>query len=538
MTSIAGKTQLLQSRVPLPRKKRTQSCHETGRVGDRPLGSNRTIYGNHSNRTRKRGGSTIRCVRSGESLTRKSHHGGCNSGCLCHVAMQENNLMLRRASRGKGGSRTQIYAASGAISMDLSDDDSASYWKTVIPSALAMMLCNVDRICLSVAILPLAADLGWAEGVQGIVQSAFLWGYVSTQLVGGTLADRFGGKTVMGWGMLFFSASSMLLPLFAITPLTQSLGIVFPAVLLSRFLVGLGEGVALPSANNLMARNISLAKRASAFGGMFTGFHSGNLVGLLASPILLEMYGWRSVFYVFGLLGLPLFLLWNAVVPDKHNEQQSRGNAVSAAEETREPASFATMLQTKAVWAIITANIVNHWGYFMYLNWMPTYFYKVLGMNLRASSFMSFVPWLVMAFGSVSAGYLCDYLVNSARWNRTRVRKMIQTVAFLGPVPALLALATGSLSPGQALVAMTLALGLTSVGQFTANISEVAPNDAGRLFGLSNTFGCFSGIAGVSIAGFLVEKTGSFETIFLTTAVLNCIGTLVWQLFASAERQL
>src|SRR6056297_3433145 len=116
------------------------------------------------------------------------------------------------------------------------------------------------------------------------------------------LGERFGGKTVMGWGMLFFSASSMLLPLFAITPLTQSLGIVFPAVLLSRFLVGLGEGVALPSANNLMARNISLAKRASAFGGMFTGFHSGNLVCLLASPILLEMYGWRSVFYVFGVL--------------------------------------------------------------------------------------------------------------------------------------------------------------------------------------------------------------------------------------------
>lgn len=22
---------------------------------------------------------------------------------------------------------------------------------------------------------------------------------------------------------------------------------------------------------------------------------------------------------------------------------------------------------------------VNHWGYFIYLNWMPTYFYKVLG---------------------------------------------------------------------------------------------------------------------------------------------------------------
>lgn len=431
-------------------------------------------------------------------------------------------------ARRRSGNTRDGLRAKGASEIN----ESEAYWKTVIPSAFAMMLCNVDRICLSVAILPLSVEMGWAEGVQGIVQSAFLWGYVSTQLIGGTLADRFGGKTVMGWGMLFFSLSSLLLPMFAITPLTQSMGVVFPAVLLSRFLVGVGEGVALPSVNNLMATNVSLAKRASAIGGMFTGFHAGNLVGLLASPILLEMYGWRSVFYVFGALGFPMFILWNLIVPstDKSGTKESQ--------ETEMPphVPFSKMLKTRAVWAIITANVVNHWGYFMYLNWMPTYFYKVLGMNLRASSFMSFVPWLVMAFGSVTAGYICDSLVSKGV-NRTTVRKSIQSIALLGPIPALIALATGSLTTGQALFAMTCALGLTSVGQFTANISEIAPKHAGRLFGLSNTFGCFSGIAGVSIAGFIVEKTGSFETIFLTTAALNAIGTIVWQLFATAERQ-
>lgn len=412
--------------------------------------------------------------------------------------------------------------------------DGSQYWRTVIPSAMAMMLCNVDRICLSVAILPLAAEMGWAEGVQGIIQSAFLWGYVSTQLIGGTLADTYGGKTVMSLGMIFFSFASVLLPLFAITPYTKSMGIMLPAVLLSRFLVGLGEGVALPSVNNLMARNISLAKRASAIGGMFTGFHSGNLVGLLVSPILLELYGWRSVFYVFGALGVPLTFIWNFLVPE--GETSKNNGMGEPAQQEAKKVSLSTMLKNKAVWAIITANVVNHWGYFMYLNWMPTYFYKVLGMNLRASSFMSFVPWLVMAFGSVTAGYVCDYLVNSGV-NRTSVRKWIQSLALLGPVPALISLSTGSLTAGQALVAMTCALGLTSVGQFTANISEVAPRHAGRLFGLSNTFGCFSGILGVSIAGFVVEKTGSFESIFLTTAVLNILGTIVWQLFATAEPQ-
>ena len=168
---------------------------------------------------------------------------------------------------------------------------------------------------------------------------------------------------------------------------------------------------------------------------------------------------------------------------------------------------------------------------------MPTYFYKVLGMNLRASSFMSFVPWLVMAMGSITTGIVTDILINNYNVNRTRMRKIVQSIALLGPVIPLLALSFGNLNASQALVALTCSLGLTSVGQFTANISEVAPTSAGRLFGLSNTFGCFSGIAGVSVAGFVVEKTGSFASIFLMTAALNVFGAVVWNMFATAERQ-
>lgn len=62
------------------------------------------------------------------------------------------------------------------------------------------------------------------------------------------------------------------------------------------------------------------------------------------------------------------------------------------------------LLSSKATWAIIVVNFVNHWGYFIYLNWMPSYFVKALGVDLRASSFLSFLPWTVMAIGSTSAG--------------------------------------------------------------------------------------------------------------------------------------
>ena len=73
------------------------------------------------------------------------------------------------------------------------------------------------------------------------------------------------------------------------------------------------------------------------------------------------------------------------------------------------------LLSSKATWAIIVVNFVNHWGYFIYLNWMPSYFVKALGVDLRASSFLSFLPWTVMALGSTSAGQLATDLDTASR---------------------------------------------------------------------------------------------------------------------------
>lgn len=51
--------------------------------------------------------------------------------------------------------------------------------------------------------------------------------------------------------------------------------------------------------------------------------------------------------------------------------------AGSGAGGDKKPVSLWQMLSHPATWAIIIVNIVNHWGYFIYLNWMPTYFVKV-----------------------------------------------------------------------------------------------------------------------------------------------------------------
>ena len=53
--------------------------------------------------------------------------------------------------------------------------------------ALALLLCNADRVIMSVAGVPLAQAHGWGERAIGLVQSSFLWGYMLTPLLGGVL---------------------------------------------------------------------------------------------------------------------------------------------------------------------------------------------------------------------------------------------------------------------------------------------------------------------------------------------------------------
>ncbi|MGB1716180.1 MAG: MFS transporter, partial [Gammaproteobacteria bacterium] len=63
-------------------------------------------------------------------------------------------------------------------------------------SFLAVFICYIDRVNISVAIIPMQEQFGWSETQTGIIFSIFYIGYVLTMILGGILADKYGGKTV------------------------------------------------------------------------------------------------------------------------------------------------------------------------------------------------------------------------------------------------------------------------------------------------------------------------------------------------------
>ena len=67
---------------------------------------------------------------------------------------------------------------------------------------LSTFVCYIDRVNMSVAIIPMAEEFKWDQTTKGIVLSSFFYGYLATQVLGGWLADRYGGKVVLGFGVL------------------------------------------------------------------------------------------------------------------------------------------------------------------------------------------------------------------------------------------------------------------------------------------------------------------------------------------------
>ncbi|MBI3302648.1 MAG: ACS family MFS transporter [Deltaproteobacteria bacterium] len=400
---------------------------------------------------------------------------------------------------------------------------------------LSTFVCYIDRVNMSVAIIPMAEEFKWDQTTRGIVLSSFFYGYLTTQVLGGWLADRYGGKVVLGFGVLWWSIFTLLTPPAA----AISLAVLFMA----RVGMGLGEGVAFPAIHNLFARWVPVRERARSVALNTSGIPLGTVGALLLTPAIVLTWGWQAVFYCFGVLGFLWFGLWYFLAadsPDMHptihptEVQIIRENSPLAPKNEKIPWSL--LLSKVPVWAIIINHFCSNWGFYVILTWLPTYFKQALGADLSKVGIYTILPWLVMFLMGNVAGWIADNLLK-AGFSLTFVRKLMQSIGFLGAA-TFLSLISGVTTITQAILYMccTLGLGAFALSGFAVNHLDIGPRYAGILLGFSNTAGTIPGIVGVTLTGLILDATGSWNLVFLISAGVYVFGALVWLLFATGER--
>ncbi|XP_015062082.1 ascorbate transporter, chloroplastic [Solanum pennellii] len=407
-------------------------------------------------------------------------------------------------------------------------------WIVVLLCFAAFLLCNMDRVNMSIAILPMSKEFNWNSATVGLIQSSFFWGYLLTQIVGGIWADKLGGKVVLGFGVVWWSIATVL------TPFAARLGL--PFLLVVRALMGIGEGVAMPAMNNMLSKWIPVSERSRSLALVYSGMYLGSVTGLAFSPILIQKFGWPSVFYSFGSLGSIWFALWltKAYSTPKDDpelsEQEKRlilDGSVSKEPVTNIP--WKLILSKAPVWALIISHFCHNWGTFILLTWMPTYYSQVLKFNLTESGLFCVLPWLTMAVFANLGGWIADTLVSKG-FSITSVRKIMQSIGFLGPAFFLTQLSHVK-TPAFAVLCMACSQGSDAFSQsgLYSNHQDIGPRYAGVLLGLSNTAGVLAGVFGTAATGYILQK-GSWDDVFKVAVVLYIIGTLVWNFFSTGER--
>lgn len=414
----------------------------------------------------------------------------------------------------------------------------------------AVFVCYIDRVNISVAIIPMAEEYGWSKGTQGIILSCFYFGYILTQLLGGYLADRFGGKIVLAVGVLWWSLFTIL------TPLAASFGIV--ALIVARILMGMGEGVTFPSVYSLYSKWVPIRERARSMALSSSGIPIGQVAALVVAPFIAITLGWEWIFYIFGAVGVVWYFFWHRLVArdpdssprltDAEREEIATGietpetsaaadpGTATATLQTEQAVSIMTFARHMPVWAIIVAHFCNNWSLYVLLSWLPTFVNKGLGIDFAHSGWVSMIPHLVSFVFLNIAGQVADRMVQNGM-DITRVRKICQTIGFGGIAGALFIV--GEVQSGWlAITVMCIgnAIGAFVTGGFAVNHMDIAPRHAGKLMGITNTFGTIPGIVGVAVSGFILETTGSWALLFQVAGFVTLFGLVFYLLFASGER--
>uniref|UniRef100_A0A3B4XY42 Solute carrier family 17 member 9 n=1 Tax=Seriola lalandi dorsalis TaxID=1841481 RepID=A0A3B4XY42_SERLL len=359
----------------------------------------------------------------------------------------------------------------------------ARKWILVLFMGTCLLYCA--RMAMPICAVSMAATFHWSKIDSGLVLGGFFWGYCFTQILGGHASDKVGGERV-----LFISAASWAL-ITAGTPLLAQLSSHTLALMtMARFLMGLLQGVFFPSLASLCSQRVVDGERGFLMSAMHSGSHLGTLLAGAMGSVMLDRYGWESVFYGIGFLSA----LWALVVWKYLLKGEVTSKQMEKRNDTKWNLSrWLSLFKKSPVWAMVFAHMCMCSTSYTLLSWLPTYFKESFP---HATGWVyNVIPWLAAIPSALVGGYVSDFLINHG-YSIASVRKIMQFIA-MGVSSIFIMLLSGGAftSFTSAVVYVSAAVGastFTSSG-VSVNVQDLTPSCAGALYGFMNMLGALMG---------------------------------------------
>lgn len=385
-------------------------------------------------------------------------------------------------------------------------------WAIAAMIAVAIAISYLDRQTLPWAIKHIEADIPIGNQTKAALDSAFLATYGLMYLGGGWLLDRIGTRRGFLLIMVFWSLACA----------SHGLAGGVAALVISRLLLGVGEGGGFPAATRAVAEWFPPERRAAAMGLV----NAGTAVGAVLAPPLIAgilAYGdwfglasWRWVFFVTGLFGLAWAGWWWA-------SYRLPAAADTPADAAGPALTIAQLLSRREVRGIVLAKLLSDGAWYFYLFWLPKYLFEAHGFDLRQAATIGWIPYAASGVGSLAGGWLSSRLLSSGR-SVNAARKIALGLSAACMPWVMLAPSSGSVAAVIAIFSLAF-FGQQSWSTLVMTLpTDLVPRSAlGRLAGLVGLGGAFGGILTGQAAGWALDAGLGYTPVLTVAATLHII---------------
>lgn len=419
------------------------------------------------------------------------------------------------------------------------------------------VVCQATRLAWAPLLIPMSEEMGFGHSKQGQILSAFSFGYLFTQILGGMAADRYGGKPVQTLSLVASALGMLLIPVIVHKG--------YFALCLVYFLMGLCQGPQHPGYNAMAAVWFGAAERGWVSSVCEAGPVCGTLLALLISPRVAAVYGWRTAFTIFGLIATAWTIVWqyyaysspsemsgNGKIGDDDESAPEKGSGMGEADSEgglQMLASISNSMMSKKrvaratkfpfkfftytpVWAVIGQHMIFNTTRYFFADWTPIIYQELFNKNPVDSGFLLTMPFVTGAIVQILMSKVEGPLIKKG-FTPLQVRKMLGSLGFLSTACCLMMMpmATGPWTFAFILSIQCSSLSCHACG-YKANYMDLTSRYQGQFMGTGNTIASICTFSmPLVVAALLGEHGKNWNFIFVLLSFLNLVGIYVNQTF-------
>ena len=396
----------------------------------------------------------------------------------------------------------------------------------VTSTFLLSVLLYIDRVCISVAKEPIAGALQLSDKQIGWVLSIFALGYALAQTPVGILNDRYGPRVILTAVVSFWSLFT------AMTGATWN----FVSLLITRFVFGVGEAGAFPGIARATFSWIPIKERGIVTGINFSGSRLGAAFALPVVAWMIESLGWRSSFFVLGVIGFLWAIFWYWWFrddPEQHKTISEKEKAYilktrqQVSNLDTEKLSGALLFKSKNMWLAMGQYFASNFTFFFSLTWLFPHIKTKYGLDAVQAGFYASAPLVFGALGNYFSGFMVDKIYSMGKWQLSR------------RLPAIIGFALASIGLITSLYMETAfgAVVFLSLAIFGADMTlspswslcvDIGKKNSGAVSGTMNMAGNIGSFLTALAFPYLLSWSGSVEPFFIIAATLNVIAIFLW----------